>query len=144
MTLGRTSDNKIKIKTDEAGGGLRAVECACCGGVCGCASVSATLKAIIESATQITVNGESDTWNGTQSQKQLVFGEASWVISYSSGIICVLGDNGDQTVKLSSSEQECTFGMGGDFGNFVTINGQGFTAVQAFPFSPLVLNITFS
>jgi hypothetical protein len=27
MTLGRTSDNKIKIKTD---GGLRAVECACC------------------------------------------------------------------------------------------------------------------
>jgi hypothetical protein len=32
MTLGRTTDNKIKIKTDEEGGGLRAVECACCGG----------------------------------------------------------------------------------------------------------------
>lgn len=28
MTFGRTSDNKIKIKSD--GGGLRAVECACC------------------------------------------------------------------------------------------------------------------
>jgi len=28
MTLGRTADNKIKIKTD---GGLRAVNCACCG-----------------------------------------------------------------------------------------------------------------
>jgi hypothetical protein len=36
MTLGRTSSGAIKLKTDEAGGGLRAVECACCGG-CGCA-----------------------------------------------------------------------------------------------------------
>jgi hypothetical protein len=30
MTLGRTSSNAIKIKTDSEGGGLRAVECACC------------------------------------------------------------------------------------------------------------------
>lgn len=30
MTLGRTSSGSIKIKTDEAGGGLRAVGCACC------------------------------------------------------------------------------------------------------------------
>lgn len=30
MTLGRTSSGAIKIKTDTAGGGLRAVECACC------------------------------------------------------------------------------------------------------------------
>lgn len=30
MTLGRTADNKIKIKSD--GGTTRAVECACCGG----------------------------------------------------------------------------------------------------------------
>ena len=34
MTLGRTSSGAIKIKTDTAGGGLRAVECACCGGEC--------------------------------------------------------------------------------------------------------------
>lgn len=33
MTLGRTAENKIKIKTDGADG-LRAVECACCGGSC--------------------------------------------------------------------------------------------------------------
>ncbi|MFZ9964798.1 MAG: hypothetical protein ACO3GO_06275 [Terrimicrobiaceae bacterium] len=32
MTLGRSSTGAIKIKTDEAGGGLRAVECGCCGG----------------------------------------------------------------------------------------------------------------
>ena len=31
MTLGRTSSGSIKIKTDEPGGGLRAVGCACCG-----------------------------------------------------------------------------------------------------------------
>jgi hypothetical protein len=30
MTLGRGSTGSIKIKTDDAGGGLRAVECACC------------------------------------------------------------------------------------------------------------------
>jgi hypothetical protein len=30
MTLGRSSTGAIKIKTDEEGGGLRAVECACC------------------------------------------------------------------------------------------------------------------
>jgi len=34
MTLGRTSSGAIKIKTDTAGGGLRAVECACCGCPC--------------------------------------------------------------------------------------------------------------
>lgn len=33
MTLGRTSSNAIKIKTDGTAG-LRAVECACCGGEC--------------------------------------------------------------------------------------------------------------
>ena len=31
MTLGRTTSGAIKIKTDESGGGLRAVNCACCG-----------------------------------------------------------------------------------------------------------------
>jgi hypothetical protein len=31
MTLGRTSTGAIKIKTDTEGGGLRAVECGCCG-----------------------------------------------------------------------------------------------------------------
>ena len=34
MTLGRTSTGAIKIKTDSPG--LRAVECACCGGTCPC------------------------------------------------------------------------------------------------------------
>ena len=37
MTLGRTSSGAIKIKTD---GGLRAVNCACCGGECACGSAT--------------------------------------------------------------------------------------------------------
>lgn len=36
MTLGRSSSGAIKIKTDEAGGGLRAVECGCCAPPCNC------------------------------------------------------------------------------------------------------------
>jgi len=52
MTLGRTSDNKIKIKTD---GGLRAVSCACCNpGPCGgCPSLTAAM----DGATSITIGG---------------------------------------------------------------------------------------
>ena len=48
MTLGRTSSGAIKIKTD---GGLRAVNCACCGG-CGCYSISipSALRPLFENA----------------------------------------------------------------------------------------------
>lgn len=49
MTLGRTSSGAIKIKTDEEGGGLRAVNCGCCGGDCACGS-----------ATPINPPGDSD------------------------------------------------------------------------------------
>jgi hypothetical protein len=34
MTLGLTSSGAVKIKTDEEGGGLRAVNCACCDSIC--------------------------------------------------------------------------------------------------------------
>ena len=57
MTLGRSSTGAIKIKTDAEGGGLRAVECACCGG-CGCqTSPSAALIPILDAATYATCNG---------------------------------------------------------------------------------------
>jgi hypothetical protein len=44
MTLGRTPTGAIKIKTD---GGLRAVECACCGG-CGCRSIKITDPVLLD------------------------------------------------------------------------------------------------
>ena len=62
MTLGRTADNKIKIKTD--GGTTRAVNCACCN-PCGCAtSISGDLVATLNNATTGTCNGNSPFfWN---------------------------------------------------------------------------------
>ena len=49
MILGRTADNAIKIKTD---GGLRAVNCACCGGICGCVTITdPTLAELLKNAT---------------------------------------------------------------------------------------------
>jgi len=143
MTLGRTASNAIKIKTD---GTTRAVNCACCVN-CGCANVPATLKAIIESATQITVNGVSDAWDGTHSQKMAGFGKVSWIIDYAGGSICVFADNGDNTVKLSPEPftvSECGFTPFSVIGSPVTINSETFRAVQAFPDFQLVLNITFS
>lgn len=43
MTLGRTSDNKLKIKTDSPKG-LRAVSCGCCGAICGWPAFSTPME----------------------------------------------------------------------------------------------------
>jgi hypothetical protein len=57
MTLGLTSSGAVKIKTD---GGLRAVNCACCG-VCDCDVVRSTatpeLIELLQNATGATLNG---------------------------------------------------------------------------------------
>lgn len=58
MTLGRTSSGAIKLKTDTAGGGLRAVECACCQPPCGCGrEVGDQLLQVLRNATTGTCNG---------------------------------------------------------------------------------------
>jgi len=56
MTLGRTSSGAIKIKTD---GGLRAVNCACCGG-CGCQylSIPEPLRTVFANATSVIIGGQ--------------------------------------------------------------------------------------
>ena len=62
ITLGLTSEGAIKIKKDDPLG-LRAVNCACCAGVCGCVSVagvmigSQLLSDILDNATTGTANG---------------------------------------------------------------------------------------
>jgi hypothetical protein len=59
MILGRTPEGAIKIKTDEEGGGLRAVNCACCVN-CGCATaISGDLLQTMRNATTGTCNGAS-------------------------------------------------------------------------------------
>jgi len=61
MTLGRTDKGAIKIKTDEEGGGLRAVNCSCCN-PCGCATaISGALLETLRTATTGTCNGASPT-----------------------------------------------------------------------------------
>ena len=55
MVLGRTDKGLIKIKTDEEGGGLRAVNCACCSTCDPCTGVNLSnpLLATIKSATSV-------------------------------------------------------------------------------------------
>jgi len=149
MNIGRTASNAIKIKTDPAGGGLRAVECACCVTAgCGCSNVSPVLKSTIESTTQITVNGDTRSWNGSAAQNQAGFGSLSWVVTYSEGTICIQSDNGFNSVALLPEPlipAECAFlGQTGQIGAPVTINGEAFRSVHAFPDLQITLNITFA
>ena len=146
MTLGRTSSGAIKIKTDEAGGGLRAVECACCGGAsCGCSSMSAAVKNAIASATQVTVNGKSVAWSGSSASYQGAFLELSFHITYSNGILCFLGDTGDNTVALLPepfTPQEC-FNTPLATADTITIQGEAYRSVNYFG-DPLSVAISFS
>ena len=68
MTLGRTSSGAIKIKTDEAGGGLRAVNCVCCGGsgTCGGLVIPTQFSEIVENA-QLSIPGYYPTIDGASS-----------------------------------------------------------------------------
>jgi hypothetical protein len=146
MTLGRTSSNAIKIKTD---GGLRAVECACCGGgggSCGCSPMSAAVKDAIASATQVTVNSISRPWNGsTASSGQQGFGVLTWNISYSGGTLCFYGDDGNNTVELLPeplTPQEC-FNFPLATADTITIQGEAYRSVNYFG-EPLPVTISFS
>ena len=56
MILGRTDKGLIKIKTDEEGGGLRAVNCACCESPCGCGiQIPQALRELVANATIDTI-----------------------------------------------------------------------------------------
>jgi hypothetical protein len=146
MTLGRTSSGAIKIKTD---GGLRAVECACCGGgvgSCGCSPMSAAVKDAIASATQVTVNSLSRPWNGsTASSGHQPFGILTWEISFSGGTLCFFGDNGNNTVALLPeplTPQECA-PTPFTSTDIITIQGESYRSVNYFS-DPLPVTISFS
>ena len=148
MTLGRTSSNAIKIKTDSPLG-LRAVGCACCeggGGSCQCSPMSAAVKDAIASATQVAVNSVSRPWNGSSaSSGEQAFGTLSWEISYSGGTLCFLGDNGFNTVALLPvplTPQECA-GVPFASTDAITIQGEVYRSVNYFG-DPLPVTISFS
>lgn len=151
MTLGRTPEGAIKIKTDEEGGGLRAVNCACCvPPVCGCMYVPSDLKTIIESATNVSVNGISKPWDGS-----FAYYDANpptdfilWYVSYADGYMCAaIDDGGSNTVKFAPepfTAEECFPTPEAGISQNGSINGQAFRVAEAFPSYPLSLTIVFS
>jgi len=95
MILGRTASNAIKIKTDIAGGGLRAVECACC---CGClTSIPSELLTIMRNATTGTCNGAAPVY---------------WT-SQDGGFYGIWNVNGNFYIAILEPNSNC-FQMGGD------------------------------
>jgi hypothetical protein len=145
MIIGRAA-GKIKIKTDSPKG-LRAVECACCGGErCQCSTMSAAVKNAIASATQVTVNSLSIPWNGsTASSEVQPFGTLSWYISFSGGTLCFLGDTGNNTVALLPeplTPQQCTL-FPFSSTDTITIQGESYRSVNYFG-EPLPVTISFS
>lgn len=136
MTLGRTSTGAIKIKSDSPNG-LRAVECACCGGggSCGCSPMSAAVKTAIASATQVTVNGSTRAWNGSSaSSGQQGFGVLIWKISYAGGTLCFSGDDGDNTYGLLPEQlmpNNCAF-TPFPAESTITIQGESYRSVLWF------------
>ena len=146
MTLGRTSSGAIKIKTD---GGLRAVECACCGDAgCGCVKVSDPLKSIIESSTTVSTNG-GDSYPWTPDGTFLFTMEFRVYIAYSGGILCVRAEDEDTISWLvpdGLTFEDCKgfeYPAGPDV---IIINGQTFAAsnyYEGFQINPTP-NIVFS
>ena len=149
MILGRTPEGLIKTKSDGALG-LRAVNCACCVPlVCGCMYAPSNLISIIESATNVSVNGISQPWNGSfasyNGNPPIDF--ILWTVSYADGVICaVIDDNGLNTVKFAPepfTAEEC---WPTPFAAIIngSLNGQTVRAAEAFPGYPLSLDVVFS
>jgi len=160
MTLGLTSSGAVKTKSDGALG-LRAVECACCA-VAQCLSfpVSETLKAIIESATQISINGISPeqndlvvaAWNGSyfsyySGDHPLPEPQVNILIQYSNGILFGVYEDlaTDESLGFLPEPvmpQECS---PGDDTGITTINVNGNDIRSFWAFADAVdLTITFS
>ena len=93
MTLGRTASNAIKIKTD---GGLRAVNCACCGG-CGCSlTIPESLRDVFDNATSATLFGyPSLDW--------MSFGAGHWVAIFDNAC-AILGECDDEPYVIGTLE----------------------------------------
>lgn len=124
MTLGRTASNAIKIKTDEEGGGLRAVNCACCG-PCGCAvSLPQSIRTLADNAT-----AESFSINGLNPDDFFRESATSWAAvasAYDAGYVdgCFAFIVYSPGIAETGNPEECAFPLGSSTvtGNF-TING---------------------
>ena len=114
------------------------VSCTCCAaGGCGCYITSGPLKAAIDAATTVSVNGTSAPWNPAGTTVINIPPTPSAVITYSSGTLCITADNGDSTSWLlpaGKTVAECPspiipFPPGPDT---MTVNGNILQAVNWF------------
>ena len=146
MTLGLTSTGAVKIKTD---GGLRAVNCACCGTLaCGCMFVSAALKTIIESSTTVTGQGNSVPWNGVSAGIPQDDDFRSWTITYNAGVLCVYLDDGIYggmyLLPLPFTVEECAIVEGFGSASVMIIQGQSYRSLDFFSSLPYAPTLSFS
>lgn len=160
MILGRTPNGAIKIKSD---GGLRAVNCACCGVGCGELPVSGALRSTIESATQVTISASYfysepfflvAPWDGSSflyDNQTPPEPQGIVLITYSDGILFAFHEEagGGQSVfflTLPLIPEDCSQGGGPPGLATIKLNGTDFRASYTFEAEPpdLFLEITFS
>ena len=154
MNLGRTSTGAVKIKTD---GGLRAVNCACCGSCGECdTAISGDLLQTMRNATTGTCNGASPTsFNASGGGFSAVFqiGEFPDATFYTCGLSALTncfvfgGDNFENTMASGPAESCCPTDAPFPItcaDVTYTINGEEFTAhTENFGFGPDVTPPTF-
>ncbi len=113
------------------------VSCTCCAvGGCGCYITSGPLKAAIDAATTVSVNGTSDSWDPAGTTVNNTPPTPSALnITYSSGVLCITADNGLTSSWLlpdGKTVAECP-GIGFLPGpDTITVNGITLNAVNWF------------
>ena len=151
MILGRTASNAIKIKTD---GGLRAVNCACCGG-CGCDTPMGELKDVmrnVTSSSQLTCNGDSPSFfdNGAEyilALFDLIIGDepvsTEIFIRKATDCFYIAGYSFGSSVNLGIISEACPCAVDPEFPitcseATIIINGIAFPAVNEVTDAPVV------
>ncbi len=87
-------DGKVVLKDGK-------VSCTCCAtGGCGCFVTFGPLKAAIDAATTVSVNGTSAPWNPAGTSVNNIPPTPSAVITYSSGTLCITADDGTSSSWL--------------------------------------------
>jgi hypothetical protein len=141
MIIGRAA-GKIKIKTDSPG--LRAVECACCGG-CGCVSVAGVLingvplSDILDAATTGTATFNSYNPPGGWSPSNWIQNSNGWQVSFfyseiaqitwdsTTKNLCGGGDNAFDVWQFGPTDG-CCFTGASCSETTVSVNGHAFSA----------------
>ena len=123
------------------------VSCGCCL-ACGCMFVPDDLKAIIESSTTVTGQGNSVPWNGVSAAIPQDDDFRSWTITYNSGVLCVYLDDGIYggmfLLPLPFTVEECEIVKDLGSASEMTIQGQSYRSLDFFSSLPYTPALSFS